>query len=305
VIIRLSALARSSPGPASKRDWFESDTRRVVIEGIDSETVQEILKSKHRIDLDEIREYMDTFSEMRPEVVSDRTTFEIIYKISWTEELKNALYPIKPWNQTADIRIPRRYDCKEDLFGMIGEYLFEPVIALAEVCSPSSEVIDLLLSMVGSHYDGLELLEALKKFCQNGIEVEQIDKEMKEKIALTLIDSAFNFDICRQNSTKNGRKPSMEERELAFDIIEMLNVRDGPALAAAKRYIHDSLDGGRYSTVEGPDMSRVGSWLAEDTSTRGELIKMTEEILAKAQDDISVIRSKDFLDILYSKKSVS
>jgi hypothetical protein len=128
--------------PASKKDWFERDIRRVVIEGIDSETIQVVLKSKPHNDPDEIREYMDTFPEMKPKVAPGETSFELIYKISWTEELKNALHPIKPWNQTSEIRIPRRYDFKGDLTWMFGA--FESVIELAEIYSPSSEVIDLL-----------------------------------------------------------------------------------------------------------------------------------------------------------------
>jgi hypothetical protein len=159
--------------------------------------------------------------------------------------------------------------------------------------------------LVDASYARCDVLETLKKFCQNGIDVEQIDKETREKIVSTLIDRAFIFDIYSEDLRRNSRKPSMEEHALAFDIIEMLNVREGPGFVEAKRYIQDSLEGGRESTVEGPSFFKVGSWLAEDNSTRDELIEMTERILAEAHDDIVVTSCKDFLDKVLFKKSGS
>lgn len=294
--------------PSSKKYWFDEGIKKVVIVGMDCETVGEILKGRYQGNNDEVREYLNEFSMMRPEIASERANDEIKYRITCPDELKNALHPLRPYSQTMEIRIPLRPISDRDPFWNVQENGFESIINFAEVFSPDARIIDSLLSFVGTVYDGPEFLKALKKFCQNGLEVEQIDRDTKDKIISALLGKAFKFDDWGGNERKkdehlpaNMRKISKEDREVAFDIIRMLNVREGPGFAAAMRYIRDSMSLKMNDRLEGPDFLQVASWLAEDSKTKLELINMAEEILACACDEMDSVNSRCLINHLLSQ----
>lgn len=285
--------------PTSKRCWFERCIKKVVIEGVDNETIHELLKNKFSNNLAEYRNYFKDFPEMKPVIAFEEKGYEINYIVNWTDDLKNGLHPICPWKQTAEIVIPLKYENGGIKFAVVNALGFDSVIELAELYSPSSEIIDDLLGMIGIVWDNEGLLKALMKFCQNGMEVEQITRETKDKIVSVLLKRAFILDKYGEGTPN----VSHEERELAFDIIAVLNVREGPGFETARSFLYDSLSQGRFSDAEGPHLYKVGRWLADDPSMRAQLIKMTEEIIVKQQDDMAVHNSNSFLKYLLSLKS--
>ena len=285
--------------PTSKKYWFDRSIKRVVIEGIDNETIHGLLKNKFSNNLAEFRDYFKHFPEMKPAITIAEKECECNYGVVWTDDLKNSIHPILPWKQTAEIMIPLKYDGIGIKFAAVNELGFDYVTDMAELYSLSTELMDDLLGMIGITWDNEGLLEALMKFCRNGMEVEQLTREAKDKIVSALIKRAFDLD----RSGEGTPKVSHEERELAFGIIAELNVREGPGFETAKRYFSETLLHGRFSDADGPHLQKVGKWLADDPGTKAQLIKMTEEIISKQQDDIGVYNSNRFLEYFLSLNS--
>ena len=89
-----------------------------------------------------------------------------------------------------------------------------------------------LNTIIGLSHAENKVLIALKKFCQNALEVDLFDEETKEKISLSLLDAAFVTDP--SNHERDYEKPSDKSEEMnnAFDIIELLDVRCDPIIKA-------------------------------------------------------------------------
>lgn len=285
--------------PTSKKYWFDRSIKRVVIEGIDNETIHGLLKNRFSNNQTEIRDYFKHFPEMKPAITIAENESECNYGVVLNDDLKNSIHPILPWKQIAEITMPLKYEGIGIRFAAVNELGFDCVTEMAELYSPYTELIDDLLGMIGITWDNEGLLEALMKFCQNGMEVEQLTREAKDKIVSSLLKRAFDLD----RSGEGTPKVSHEERELAFGIIAELNVREGPGFETAKRYFFETLSQGRFSDANGPHLRKVGKWLADDPGTRAQLIKMTEEIISKQQDDIGVFNSNSFLEYFLSLNS--
>jgi hypothetical protein len=286
--------------PTSKRYWFDRSIKRVVIDGIDNETIHGLLKDKFSNNPAEFRDYFKHFPEMKPDITIAENEYECNYGVVWTDDLKNSIHPILPWKQTAEITIPLKYGGSGIKFAAVNELGFDCVTEIAELYSLSPKLMDDLLCLIGITWDNEGLLEALMKFCQNGMEVEQLTREAKDKIVSALIKIAFDLD----RSGEGTPRVSHKERELAFGIIAELNVREGPGFETAKRYFFETLYQGRFSNANGPHLHKVGKWLADDPGTRAQLIKMIEEIISKQQDEICVYNNNRFLEYFLSLNSM-
>lgn len=66
--------------PTSKQYWFEQGLKTVIIEGVDSETVLEIMKNESLMNLEEIREYSKIFPEIGPRIELEENRYEAKYQ---------------------------------------------------------------------------------------------------------------------------------------------------------------------------------------------------------------------------------
>ena len=282
--------------PASKKYWFERGQRKVSFKGVDNEIVQVLLSNKPSSHLVEFREYFKHFPDMRPEITVVEMEHEVRYKFDWTEGQKCLLFPVSKWKKTADTMIPTKYKNDELNFRAVNEFGFAPMIEISEFHVPSQKLLDDLLGLVGMTGDDEGLLTALKNFCLNALDVEQLSNKMKDMVINAILNKAFNLNI----HDEDARRVSREERELAFDIIEALNVREGSGFDTARRFVYEMLSSGRFTDAEGPDLFRVGKWLAEDSRVRAEIIKMTEEIMIKSGDDEVINNCNNFIKYILS-----
>jgi hypothetical protein len=164
--------------PTSKKYWFERGQRKVSIEGADNETIQMLFDNKLSPHLVEFREYFKHFPDMRPEVTVVEMEHEARYKFDWTDDQRSILFPVSKWKQIAEIRIPLKYKNDELNCRAINEFGFAPIIELSEFHVPSLKLLNDLLCMVGKTGDDGGLLTALKNFCLNALEVEQLNNGM-------------------------------------------------------------------------------------------------------------------------------
>jgi len=272
-------LIWSSLNLPSKKGFFEKRVTNVVVEGIDQETLDEILEQKPTISLDDAKKYIIEFPEMKPDISQVDESNKVIYKVKWSEEAKSALSAIDTWNDVAEIRIPKRYDDREDKFRFSGGSDYDEYYhakELAEIYVPSQGIIDRLIEMIGLPHHQCEVLQVLKKFCQNALKVEQLNENNKEKIFLALSDFVFSKYFPDIHDYEKG-SDEIKERNIAFDIIEMLDVRTKDGIDIAMGFVNSYLIG--PENYEGPDIDKVVKWLAKDPDLRGKLEKKIEDLL--------------------------
>ena len=104
-----------------------------------------------------------------------------------------------------------------------------------------------------------------------------MNEDNKEKIVLRLLDIAF-FENYPNKQEYKKTSDEIEERNIAFDIIEMLDIRKKPVIDIAMKFAYRCLSDPRYCN-EGPDISKVGKWLARDAKLRASLIERAEKFL--------------------------
>ena len=77
---------------------------------------------------------------------------------------------------------------------------------------------------------------SLKKFCQNALDLGQIENELIDGTAFKLTEFAFDQEFIRR---ADDEKASVEdaERDTAFEIIELLNIRTEEIIEPAKNYV--------------------------------------------------------------------
>lgn len=269
----------------AKKAWFEDGIVEVLVDGVDGETLNEILEGKPSADFDKAKKYLEEFSQLKPEITETRMGSRIIYRVNWSEEVKRILFAMDLWHQSAEILIPFKYDNDNEYpFGDYeypwGSFEVSEHLAANHVLSP--RVMAHFLRFIGLPRHESRVLATLKKFCQNAIEVSCLDEDVKEKIALKLKDVAFVRDY--KNLQRDYEKPSdaVKERNDAFDIIEFLNLRNKEIIDIARMYIDEiGSEGFEEKLVQGPDMFKVAIWLARDSQLESEIIK---SIYIKLQD---------------------
>jgi hypothetical protein len=261
----------------NKKKLFEKGIIGLVVEGIDQETLNEILEKRPSIDLDNARSYLDEFPDARPEVIFTEEHNWIRCHVKWHDETKILLDAIDSWKQTAEIRIPRKYD-KSNQGGRLGGRdivsSFEIAQELADLYVPSEKIIGFLLDVAVEPHGNLDVLGTLKKYCQNALEVGQIDKETKKMLEIGLIQAAFF-----------GFHSDFSERNAAFDILDMLgcNVEE-----IALEYLDDYLtrDPNEFPDAKeffrGPDIVKIVKCLTKDSKIKKELEERVEILIKKA-----------------------
>jgi hypothetical protein len=277
----------------SKKELFEKGIIGLVVEGIDQETLNEILEMKTSIDLDNARSYRDEFPDARPEVIFTEEHNWIRARVKWSEDVRMLLGSIDSWKQTAEIRIPRKYD-KRNQGGRIGGRDIVSGLEIAQVLAdlyvPSEKIIGFLLDVAVKPHGDLVVLGTLKKYCQNALEVGQLDEKVKDLLIPGLIEAVFFGDY-----------NDPEERNIAFDIIELLEARNEEIVAIASDYLGEWLnetpdDFPDAKKLKGPDACRIAKWLSKDMNIRVELEQKLEDLIEKAEYSEQVSRCKYVLD---------
>ena len=161
-------------------------------------------------------------------------------------------------------------------------------------------MIDDLLEMVGLSHMQCEVLLTLKQFCCNALEVDQLDKKNKEKIVSRLLSIAFADPLDNPDTSDYAKASEIfKERKIAFDIIENLDVRTEPVLDTAMKYVNICLDYPKDYEIRGPDITRVGRWLAKDPKLKAKLIEKAEKLLKEPSDiEFVSLNTRFILDII-------
>ena len=133
-------------------------------------------------------------------------------------------------------------------------------------------------------------LTALKNFCQNGLDIDDIDEARKANIRSALLDIAFGMSGEYEDSSKEG----YIAREYAFSVIELLGP-DDDCVEKAKEFVFAILERG-YTT--GNYLMRVGKWLAKDAKIRTELLDRAEKLLLETHDEKIVNGCNSFIKSL-------
>jgi hypothetical protein len=136
----------------NKKELFEKGIIGLVVEGIDRETLTEILEKKTSIDLDNSKSYLAEFPETRLKVIFTEEHNWIRYNVKWSNDARILLNAIDPWKQTAEIRIPRKYDKGNQSGRLSGSDLvsgLEIAELLADLYVPTEQIIGFLLRVTG------------------------------------------------------------------------------------------------------------------------------------------------------------
>ena len=258
----------------TKKIWFEMRVPKLIIEGIDQGTFDQIMKGDPSAHLDEARHYLEDFPDMRPRIVYDKDGSRVSYKVDWTDDVKNILHSSDLWCNRFEVQIPTRLDRNlyrryKEFLDRNGDYAIARISEMAIRCVPSREAIDDLLIWVDEPDKRYHALTALGYFCKNGIEVDQLDDETRNRVVNSLLDSFF------------GETSDDLMYEQALEIIEMLDGRDKTAIAKSKQFIFMSLEKG----LDDGRCRGLGQWLARDPIIRGKLIEGAEDVMACAEDD--------------------
>ena len=270
--------------PNIKKEWFEQGIDKVIIEGIDQASFNELLENKSLISLDETRSYLEDFPEMKPKISRDREDTQISYKIEWPDDINNLLYSSDHWSQQFEVRVPKRFDQEKyqkykALLDRNGDYALTRISKMASGYSLSQEVINDLLGWTEDLKKRYGALDALRYFCKNGLEVDQLDEKTQKRVVYSLLDSFF------------ADKSNSYAYENALEIIEMLDVRNKVVAAKSIEFISWALRkkerDGRYQ--------KLGEWLAKDPCVREELIEGMENVMANTEDDQVALSCKMFV----------
>lgn len=272
----------------TKKEWFEKGITKVVVKGVDQTTLNFYFKNRASINDAESKNYLSEFPDMMPAIDVDQKGKEVTYNVEWKEDTKKILHMIDSWRKTAEIHIPLSFEGKNGFVGVTQWDALKIAKEMAEIYVPSERVMEDLLGLIGLGHAENDVLMVLKKFCKNALEVDMMDDEMKEKITSELLSVAFVFDGLADRHYAN-RGDDVQERNNAFEIIEMLNVRNDVVINFAKDFVLERIaDSSMPSEMEGPNISRVVQWLARDIEMRDELIEKIKEIVKDHDPDTPV-----------------
>ena len=288
----------------SKKELAEKGIINVIVEGIDQETLDELFKENPSFFLAEANNYLKDFSGLKPTKVCLKKGKSIIYKMQWSDEAKRMMHNINLWKATACCEIPFKYitEKSEKPFGGedIGASL-EIAEKLAEIYSPSQYVIDFLLKWSVKDHGDCNVLGTMKQFIKNGLEVGQLDEKIKERIASELANAAFIFYLNEYTSNLYFSKDN-NERNIALDIIDVIDVRDETAVSIAMDYVREQLGIIELSPddkpTRGPDIDKVVKWLAKDAILLEELTNEIDKLMKEANEIWQVDLCKRLLEII-------
>jgi hypothetical protein len=265
--------------PTSKKALYEKGTHIIKADGLDSDTLDEILKNICSVSQEDTENYLKKYPDMKF-TVNFKSKDEILhFKIIWSEEAKEALHGTHPWDQVAVARIPLKLDSLR-IMSAYGEYEWlDNLIAISDNYVPSKKVIDRLLNLLGLPHRENDVLIALKKFCQNALDVGQLDDEIKFEIISELMEIAFSQDLLEKRNYEHKSTDESLERNSAFEIIELLNFRTEDLIQQAKDNVFARLIYSEELDIKGPQILRAAGWLARDPDLKTELIREIKRIL--------------------------
>ena len=288
-------------GPTNKKSFYENGIKLITVKGINKEILEEILAGIDPDPYNDSRRYLKKYPLMESIISKIPRDKELHYKIEWSADARQTLRTIEPWNQIAEARIPEKFD---ESFRFILDCPADTDVFLDELSDnyvPSNEILDYLLKILSWPHRGELTLISLKKFCQNALLVGQFKDELNHAIALKLTEFAFDQKFIRRD---DDEKASVEqsERDTAFEIIELINIRTEDIIEPAKNYVFKILSNGNglweEGYLKGPQLDKVVAWLAKDPSIKEELIDKTRELWAKEREPESITFYNIFLNSL-------
>ena len=106
------------------------------------------LENKPSVSLNEALSYLAEFPEMIPQMTCTEDRNLVVYMVKWSEDARRFLGAIDSLNQTAEVKIPRRYDNGNNR-GRLGGTDFVAGLDIAEQLSdlfvPSQNILSFLL----------------------------------------------------------------------------------------------------------------------------------------------------------------
>ena len=271
------------------------------MEGLNKEILEKILAGIDPDPYSDDQSYLKKYPLMESIISKIPRDKELHYKIEWSADARQTLRTIEPWNQIAEARIPEKFD---ESFGFILDCPANTDVFLDKLSDnyvPSNEILDYLLEILSWPHRGKLTLVSLKKFCQNALAAGQIENELIYDVILKLTEFAFDQKFIRRD---DDEKASVEqsERDTAFEIIELINIRTEDIIEPAKNYVFKILSNGNglweEGYLKGPRLDKVVAWLAKDPSIKEELIDKTRELWAKEREPESITFYNIFLNSL-------
>jgi DNA-binding CsgD family transcriptional regulator len=281
---------------SSKKTLYGKGIEHIVVEGLDQETLNEILTGVPEGKLEEARTYLKKFPEMRAKLTHEDRGAIRHYKVKWSYDAVNYLHIYCPKDQIAEASIPRRprgnlsryQELRSLVNGEKRRYAIGRIEELAENCVPAPIVIEDLLNWLRSSDKKEDILIILKMFCKNGLEVDQINEGQRVQLCSALSEIAFETSQINENDYPL----EYAERWISFEILKMLDRKRDKVGEKAKEFVYAALWKG-YST--GNYLFAVGKWLAGNPDFRTELMKRVEDILINSDDKNIVAGSAEFL----------
>ena len=273
----------------SKKYWFEKGIEKVTFVGLDQHTL-EILKDG--LIQAEARNYLKDFPDMAPDIQIEETGRQLIYHINHSDEARKILNKLSLLDRMSEIRVPSRLDRERylkyrSLIHENGAYAMGKIEEMARNSAPTPDVLEDLLEWLKMPGRNDDILIALKNFCQNGLDIEDIEEARKANIRSALLDIAFGMSGEYEDPSKEG----YISREYAFSVIELLGP-DDDCVVKARRFVFAVLERG-YTT--GNYLFRVGKWLAKDAKIRMELLDRAEKLLLETHDEKIVNGCNSFI----------
>lgn len=258
----------------TKKELFDMGVSKAAIDGIAIETFDMIMNKDPSISLKEARRYIEEFPEMKPRISETRDGGRLSSRIEWSEDVKTILHSSYQWRGRSEVQVPKKLDVKlyrryQEFIDKNTDYALARIGDMAKTSAPTQEAVDDLLGWIDPPETRSRALEALCSFCKNGLEVGQLDEDARKKIAHSLLETFF------------GETSDDTMYEDALKIIGMVDVRDEEAVAKCQRFIGSSLRKGGHDLR----IMKLGGWLAKDPKLRDGLIKISEDIMAGAEDD--------------------
>lgn len=300
----LKILIRGGLHLPSKKELAEKGIMNMIVEGIDQETLNELFEKNPPVSLTEADNYLKDFPELEPRTTCIKEGKSIIYRVEWSDEAKQIMNNIDLRKTYASCKIRLNYGSERSDNPFEGEDIatsLEIAEKLAEIYNPSQHVIDFLLKWAIKDHGDCNVLGTLKQFIQNGLEVDRLDENIRNKIASELVNVAFISYLGKYTSNSYFSKDN-SERNIALDIIDMTNVRDETVVDIALDFVREQLGIIEISqddkATKGPDIDKVVKWLAKDAVLLEELTNEIDKLTKEANEIWQVDLCKRLLEII-------
>jgi len=266
----------------SRQDWFKKGIASVILEGLDNQILEEILEAKSE-NREDARSYLNEFPGMTPNIEFVEKDVQAKYTIELSNEANRALGSFGSRHMVTEIRIPLKLDREMFLrYKVLIEenrsYALRKILEMSNDYAPTPEALEDLLELLRGPGNREDILIAIKGFCRNGLELDQISQALRSVISEAIRDMAFETN----GERKHVSAEDYMEREHAFSIIELLGPGDQLSIERAKEFVFIVLEAGYES---GGYLMRVSKWLAKDVALRAALKDKAEEILLKAEKE--------------------